>query len=433
MKTKFIILSAFIFVNLVGKAQLPVPANDAKLPILIQGATIHIGNGEVIEKGILVAENGVITQIGKYGEVVIDKRAHTTIDGNGKHVYPGFINVNNTLGLSEIDAVRATRDFGETGALNPHIRAMIAYNTESKVAWTVRTNGVLITQATPRGGRISGQSSTMRLDGWNWEDAVIRESDGIHLNWPRRFSYKWNGHGVDLEPNKDKEKQLVELQQFFTNAKAYAMEHNEKDLRLEAMNPILTGTTNLYIHTNTAKDIVESVKFAQSNGIKNIVIVDGKEAHLVTGFLKENNISVVLSRVHSLPMYEDEEVLRPYERASILSNAGINYCLSWSGDMEAMNSRNLPFGAGTTVAYGVEYEDAVRSISQNAANILGIGDTYGSLEKGKSATLFISDGDALDMRTNKVSYALIDGKEIDLNNHQKELNKKYSDKYGIEN
>lgn len=407
-------------------------AQNKEQPILITGATIHIGNGEVIEKGIIVLENGVITQIGKYGETVIDRRAHTTIDGLGKHVYPGFINVNNTLGLREIDAVRATRDYQEAGALNPHVRAMIAFNTDSKVAKTVRTNGVLITQATPRGGRISGQSAVMKLDGWNWEDATISESDGIHLNWPASFKYKWNGHGVDLVKNDKKDEQITELQQFITNAKAYGLKHDVMDMRLEAMQSILEGKSNLYIHVNSAKGIIASVNFAKENKIKKIVIVEGGESFMVTDFLKENNIPVILSRVHDLPMKEDDSVLSSYELANKLEKAGVKYCLGWSGDMEAMNSRNLQFGAGTTVAYGVDYEKAVTSISLNTAQILGIDKMYGSLEKGKSATLFISDGDALDMRTNNVIYAFIDGIKVDLNNHQKELSDKYLEKYNLE-
>ena len=408
-------------------------AQNNELPTLIKGAIIHIGNGEVIQNGDIIIKDGKIAEIGEAGKIPLNKITHNIIDAKGKHVYPSFINVDNTLGLREIDAVRATRDFEETGTLNPHIRAMIAFNTDSRVSKTVRTNGVLITQATPRGGRISGQSAVMRLDGWNWEDAVILESDGVHLNWPRAFSYKWTGSGIELEKNKNKEKQLEELHQFFTNAKAYSLKNEVKDVRLEAIQPIINNYTNLYIHANSAKDIVSSVKFAQQYSIKKIVIVGAKEADLVADFLLESNVSVMLNRVHSLPMYEDSEVLSSYEIAAKLANKGVKYCLSWSGDMEAMNSRNLPFGAGTSVAYGVPYEKAIQSISLSTAQILGIDQNYGSLEKGKNATLFISDGDALDMRTNHVINAFIDGKPIDLNNHQKELSEKYLLKYNINN
>ena len=407
-------------------------AQDKGIPTLITGATIHIGNGEVIEEGDIVISEGKIQKIGITGEVANDRGVYKTLKANGKHVYPGFINVNNTLGLREIDAVRATRDFQETGALNPHVRALIAFNTDSKVSKTVRTNGVLITQATPRGGRVSGQSAVMKLDGWNWEDAVISESDGVHVNWPRNFTYKWNGSGVDRVKNEKKSSQIDEIVSLFKNAKSYHIKHNEKDMRLEALKPVIDGESNVYVHTNQAKDILESVQFFKDLGIAKIVVVEGKEAHLIADFLGQNKVPVMLSRVHSLPMREDGAVLAPYKSAQKLNKAGLLYCLSWAGDMEAMNSRNLPFGAGTTVAYGVPYEKAVQSITLNAAKIIGIDKHYGSLEKGKSATLFISDGDALDMRTNNVINAFIDGVEVDLNNHQKELNEKYSKKYNLD-
>ena len=412
---------------------LKLQAQNKDLPsIIIQGGTIHVGNGDVIQNGTIIIEGGQIKEIGPKKEVKNGENV-TVINAEGKHIYPGFINVNNTLGLREIDAVRATRDFKEAGLMNPHVRALIAFNTESKVIQTVRSNGVLISQATPRGGRVSGQSAVMKLNGWNWEDASILNSDGIHINWPKTFTYKWNGSGLDMIENKNKLKEVDELQHLFSNAKSYQISNEKKDVRLESLLPLLKGQSNIYMHANLAKDIIESVKFAQKNGIKRIVIVGGKEAHLIPQFLKANNISVILDRVHSLPMYEGDPILTPYQIADILNKNEIKYCLSWTGDMEAMNSRNLPFGAGSTIAYGVPYEQAVSSITLNTAKIIGIDQQYGSLEKGKSATLIISEGDALDMRTNNILHAFIDGDKVDLNNHQRELNKKYSKKYQLSN
>lgn len=432
MKTKLTLTVLTVCITMLAKAQLPVPADKAQIPILITGATIHIGNGEVIENGVIVIENDIIKEVGKSEEVLVDKSRKEVINAKGKHIYPGFINVNNTLGLREIDAVRATEDYRESGSMNPHVRALIAFNTESRVAWTVRTNGVLLTQATPRGGLISGQSAIMHLDGWNWEDAAVLESDGIHLNWPSNFSYKWEpGEGLKKEKNKDKDKIVENLDQFFTKAIAYGKLHKELDMRMEAMQPVMAGKSNLYLHAQEAKDIINGVNFAKKYNVKT-VIVGGQEAYLVADFLKENNVPVILNRVHSLPGYEDEPVLTPYEVAAKLDKAGIVYCLGWAGDMEAMNSRNLSFGAGSTVAHGVAYEKAVQSISLNTAKIVGIDNHYGSLEKGKSATLFISEGDALDIRTNDITFIWINGRKIDLNNHQKELNKKYTEKYGID-
>ena len=132
--------------------------------------------------------------------------------------------------------------------------------------------------------------------------------------------------------------------------------------------------------------------------------------------------------MHRLPQSQDSPIDKQFTQAKKLQDAGILFCLSYEGEMEAMGARNLAFTAGTTVAYGQEYEDAVKSITLNTAKILGVDDKIGSIEKGKEATFFISNGDALDMRTNKIEQAYIKGSVIDLNNHQKELFEKYKNR-----
>ena len=166
---------------------------DSQRHILF-GGTAHIGNGDVIENSIIIIEDEKIVAIGPSDLVIVNKDIGSTYDLQGKHVYPSFILPNTTLGLVEIDAVRATRDERETGDLNPNVRTQIAYNTESVVSSTVRTNGILLAQVTPRGGLISGTSSIMKLDGWNWEDATYLEDDGIHVYWPELHNFHYHGH-----------------------------------------------------------------------------------------------------------------------------------------------------------------------------------------------------------------------------------------------
>ncbi|MDQ3047342.1 MAG: amidohydrolase family protein, partial [Bacteroidota bacterium] len=187
----------------------------------------------------------------------------------------------------------------------------------------------------------------------------------------------------------------------------------------------------LYIHANNAKEIIESVNFAKNNGITNVCIVGGKDSWMVTDLLKANNVSVMVARVHDLPDRPEDDIDLPYKLPYLLEKAGILYCLNNEGDMEAMNTRNLPFLAGTAAAYGLTKEQALKAVTLNAAKILGIDKTTGSLEKGKDANLFISTGDALDMRGNNVEAAFVKGKTIDLNNDQKALYEKYKTKYGI--
>ena len=291
----------------------------------------------------------------------------------------------------------------------------------------MRTNGVLIAQVTPRGGIISGQSSVMYLDGWNWEDAQLKADDGIHLNWPSSYySTGWWAEPGTTEKNKEYNKKTGEIIRLFSKAFAYAISSNIMDLKMESMRGLFNGDKTLYIHVNKSNDMRDAIDFSKKFNIKKMVIVGGEDAINITSLLKKNNISLILNRVHRLPSSQDKAIDDPFTQALKLQEAGILFCLSYAGDMEAMGARNLPFTAGTTVAYGQAYENAIKSITLNAAKILGVDNTVGSIEKGKDATFFISTGDALDMRTNNLEYAFIKGKSIDLNNHQKELFNKYN-------
>ena len=403
---------------------------SAQKTTLIMGGIAHLGTGEKIENSLIVIRDGKFDLVADASLVRIDPSAFdTVIRAYGKHIYPAFIAPNTTLGITEIDAVRASKDYNEVGSYNPNVRSQIAYNTDSKIIKTVRTNGVLITQSTPRGGVISGLSSVMYLDGWNWEDATLKADDGIHLNWPSSFNTSgWWAEPGKTSKNKNYDDRVKEIKNYFEIAKSYSQDDSKMDLELVSIKELFKGTRNLYIHANYAKDIRESVRFFKKIGINNIVIVGGRDALNAISILKENNISIILERVHSLPVNEDAAIDQFYRLPSQLSENNILFCLAYNGDMEAMGTRNLPFAAGTAVAYGLDMEKAIASISLNTAIILGIEKTTGSIEIGKNATFFISSGDALDMRTNNVEQAFIKGNSIDLNNHQKELFEKYKNR-----
>jgi imidazolonepropionase-like amidohydrolase len=197
---------------------------------------------------------------------------------------------------------------------------------------------------------------------------------------------------------------------------------------MESMKDLFNGTKNLYIHANSASDMRDAIDFSEKNNIKKIIIVGGEDALDIAPYLAEKKIPIILNRVHRLPKSQDSPIDEPFKQAKKLNDAGVLFCLSYEGDMEAMGARNLSFTAGTTVAYGQEYETAIESITLNTAKILGIDDILGSIEKGKNATFFISSGDALDMRTNNIEKAFINGVSINLNNHQKELFEKHKKK-----
>jgi imidazolonepropionase-like amidohydrolase len=430
MKNTFIILLAFAL-SIPANAQ-HTPAAKQTKSILILNATAHLGTGKVIENSAIGFKDGKITLVTNVQAIDPTKNRYDhTIDAKGKHIYPGFIAPNSTLGLVEIDAVKASDDDTEIGNMNPHIRSIIAYNADSKVTETIPSNGVLTAQITPRGGRISGTSSIVQLDAWNWKDALIKENDGVHLNFPSIYRKT----GSKFEPgliivNKEYLKQIEEIAAFMSQAKAYlATVSKENNLSFMAMKEIFDGTQTLFIHANNEKQIIDAINLSQENGIKKMVIVGGYEAYKTIDLLQKNNVGVLLRRIHDMPLNNDHDIDLPYKIAKLLTDKGIIVGLENSGDKERMNTINLPFLAGTCAAYGLDKEQALQLITSNTAKLLGIDNQCGTLEDGKDATLFISEGDALDMRTNKLTHAFIQGRMINLETHQSQIANKYKEKY----
>ena len=405
-----------------------------KRKILLEGATVHVGTGQVFEKGLVGIEGEEIILVRNSLAYTYERSEwDTIIDLNGQHLYPGFMAPNSTLGITEIDAIRATNDFSEVGVFNPHVRALIAYNCESAVLETVRANGVLMVQTTPRGGIITGSSSVMRADCWNWEDGVVSQDDGIHLNWPS--SLEGGGWWSDAPVKKRSENYAAEKREitaFFDAAVAYSKGSKEKkDLRYEAMLACFEGTKRVYIHANELQELLDAIDFAKAYELKFPVIIGGYDSYMITERLKEAKIPVMLPRLHSLPVFEGDPVDLVYRLPSLLQAGGVKFCLQNEGDMEAMNSRNIPFLAGTAMSYGLTEEEAIRSVSLSACEIVGIDKNYGSVQEGKNATLFVSSGSALDMRTNNVTLILVDGNFSSPATFQTELYLKYKKKYGL--
>ncbi len=410
-----------------GYSQRIAPAPAQSAPLVITGGTIHVGNGQVIENGAIAFDNGKITYVGTAADA--PAAGATRIDAKTKHIYPGLIAANTYLGLSEIEAVRATNDYNEVGDYNPGTRSLSAYNTDSKVIPTLRSNGILLAQVVPQGGIVSGTSSVMQLDGWNWEDAAYFADDGVHLNWPSFFQFKYEDFTAAVTVNEDYEEQVQQIRSYFQQAQHYNLQatHTERNINFEALKGAFATSTPVFIHTNYIREIMNAVQFAKDFGIR-MVLVGGRDAYQCTALLKEHNIPVILGEVHSLPSGDDEKVDLPYRTAGMLQQAGILYSLSISGFWQV---RNLPFMAGTTVAYGVSKENALKSITSNTARILGIDSRTGTLEAGKDANIIVSAGDLLDMKTSIIERAFIQGRDVNLDNAQKQLNETYKQKYNI--
>ena len=428
---KNILFASMIFFGLqLWAQQTPAPAQSET--IILKGATAHLGNGNVIENSIIVFENGKITNIsGPSGPEKMGK----TINIAGKHVYPGIIAPVSTLGLAEIDAIRPTRDFDEIGDFIPNIRSLIAYNAESKVVESMRPNGVLLAQITPQGGDISGTSSIVQLDAWNWEDAAVKIDDGIHLHWPNtmRRGRWWMGEERGWKPNKKYEEDAAKFHSYIANAIAYGKSDPASlNEGFKAMQGLFDGSKTLYFYADGEKEIIDGITSLKESGIQKIVLVGGYEAYKIIPFLKQNNIPVIVDRVHTNPNADDDDYDLPYKLPKLLADGGLTVSLNARGQMERMNTRNLPFYAGQVIGQGMDKEAALQMITSNTAKILGIDNSYGTLEVGKSATLFVSEGDALDMSGNIVTHAFIDGREVSLETHQTKLWKRYANKYGQE-
>lgn len=402
------------------------PALAQMEAISITGATVHIGDGTAVENATIVFEDGKITAM---GSDVTTKG--TIIDASGKHVYPGFIAPTKALGLIEVNAVRASNDQAEIGEIIPHVRSLIAYNAESKVVESMRPNGVLLGQVTPQGGRISGTSSIVQFDAWNWEDAAVKVDDGIHLRWPNSFRQGrwWMGEERGFKPNKDYAKEVDAVATFMSGAMAYGKDSaKEMNPAHAAMQGIFDGSQKLYVYADGEREIIDAVTTGKNGGAQHVVLVGGYHAYKITDFLKKNDVPVLVQFTHNRPVFDHEDYDLPYKLPKLLADAGLLVGIQ-NADASNFQTRNLPFYAGQVVGQGMDKEQALSLITGNTAKILGIDADYGTLAVGKSATLFISEGDALDMMGNQLTHAFIDGRTISLETHQTELWKRYMGKY----
>jgi imidazolonepropionase-like amidohydrolase len=424
-----LLLVAFVH-GLRAQAPAPVKAQDKK--IVLTGGVAHLGNGQVIQNAVIGFDMGKLT-------IVADAATNPNLAGyeeikiTGKHVYPGFILPNTQLGLMEVSSIRAMNDYNEHGEMNPNVRAIVAYNTDSEYIPTMRYNGILLAEATPTGGTISGSSAVVEMEGWNWEDAAHTVDVAIHLNWPPKMKREFDFATFTFaeNANKDYDKNVTDLEQFFSDAHSFAkLAHHEPNLKMEAMQGIFDGKKTLFIHADNPKEIIESVRFAQKHNVQRIAIVTATGAFLVAEFLKENKIPVILTAIHELPERADDDVDMPYKQPYLLSAAGVTVSLSHDGMLG--QARNLAFYAGTAVAYGMDKEEALKTITSNTAKALGIDARVGTLEVGKDATLFVSNGDVLDFRTSTLTHAYISGKLVTLLNKHQELYERFSKKYGHE-
>lgn len=428
MKTSIYISTAiFLFISSIVQAQVPAPAHKQEKQIVLKNGTIHDGNLNVLKNQSLVIEQGKILQIDAFDKLEYNLDAEI-IDLEGKHIYPGLVMPMSQLGLTEIGAVRASNDTRERGNINASVRSIVAYNTDSELIPSIRSNGVMIAQVVPSGGLISGTSSVVQLDAWNWEDAVVAMDKVLHLNWPSKYANARRS-AEPLQKNKNYDQQIESIQKFFTDAKAYSKigAPEKTNLHFESVKKLFNGEMKLFINASAPSEIIESVLFAKECGIKDVVLTDVDEKALdIKDFIKEHNLSVILAEPHSLPRSEDEDAWIKAKLPAIFYKEGFKTAISVSWLPISMN---YAFKAASAAAYGLSKEETLQLITKYPAEILGVDDSLGTIETGKNATIVVSNGDILDIATNDIVLAFIDGRKINLDNRHKYLYRKYQKKY----
>lgn len=430
---KFLILF-LVLLNVKLFAQVPEPVNDQTKPVLIYNAFIHIGDGNTIQNGFVSFDNGKITDVSSE-DLDLESGTYNNflkINANGSHLYPGLILPNSKVGLEDISAVRATVDHTEVGELNSNIRSLIAFNTDSEVISTFRYNGILLSQVVPDGSFVTGNSSIMMMEGWNWEDAAYKIDDGMHVKWPRKTypPSRWSGQ-TSFRDNPNYKSSVDMINKFLIDSRSYfnlnGDENKEVNLKLEAMVDVFNGKKKIYLHVGSREQIIESVQMFQKHGINDLVLVGANDALYAIDFILENDLPVLLNNLHRVPSRNHEDVDLPYKLPYLLQKEGVLVGLTASGSLHSQ--RNLPFLAGTAAGYGLGKEEALKLITSNNAKILGIDNVTGTIMVGKDANIIISKGDILDMKSSVIEYAFITGRKINLDGKQQILYDRFKRKY----
>lgn len=409
------------------------PAPEYKGLLFIKNGTVHVGNGQVLTNATIQVNNGKIEKIGTDLPIPMDDVK--VFDATGKHVYPGLILGNTSIGLREIASqVRGSNDYREIGELNPNVKSIVAYNTDSRIINTLRSNGILLANIAPQGSLIAGTSSTVQFDAWTWEDAAYKYNTAVHFYMPSLFVRNRGGFGggpqSDTDPIKSALERIEKVKAFFRDAKSYYAQTGKTttNLKFEAVKGLFDRSEKLFIHCNLVKEMLIAVDFAKEFGF-DVALIGASESWQIAPLLRQHNVAVILQQMHNLPTAEDDDVDQPYKTPAALQQAGVLYAIT---DEDGNSTgRNLMFNAGTAATYGLTKEEALQAITLNAAKILGIADRTGSIETGKDANIIISEGDILDMRSSVVTQAFIRGRMIDLNDKHKMLNERYKKKYGI--
>ncbi|WP_404310843.1 amidohydrolase [Neorhodopirellula lusitana] len=401
-----------------------VPGSPQKQPIVIRNTTLHLGNGSIVSNGSILFEDGMISEVGDSVRLPDSARV---IDGKGKHVYPGLIDSYTDIGLREITAVDVTVDNVERGELNPNVRSWVAFNPDSELIPVARAGGVMLAHVVPGGRLLQGQSGVMLLDGWSYQDMLVKGPAGLCVNWE---SVMPRG-GDSKDKAKRYDEQIQELDDLLERARRYgesiaADDSGSTDLRLESLLPVIRGERPVFVQADRLGAIESAISFFTSRRIP-MVLCGGADAMHCVDRLAAHDIPVILIATYRLPRRRSDPVDALYSLPAQLRESGVRFAIAGEGagyPGGASNLRNLAYQAGIAVAHGLPHEEAVRAITQSPAEILGVADLVGTLAAKHHATLIIADGDVFESGTRVVD-AYVQGRQVDLGNKHKQLYRKY--------
>jgi len=412
----------------------PQKAAQATNVYVIRNAKIVTVTGAVIERGSVLIRDGKIAEVG--ARVAAPGNAKV-IDATGLSVYPGMIDSGTQLGLTEIGSIQETHDTTELGDFNPHMRAIVAVQPNSELIPVARANGITTAITHPGGRLVSGQAALINLDGWTWQEMTVKAPAAMWMEYPRAPRGRGAGF-VQAEGAANvaqlRERQLAALRQKLEDAQAYAKAKEARaadkslpprpmDFVLEALVPVVKGELPVLMVANTEREIKGAIEIADKYKLK-LIISGAEDAWKVASTLKEKNIPVIIGPVTELPNNEDDDYDVNYSHAAKLNKAGVKFAFQTA---DAAYVRNLPFQAGTSAAFGLPKDEALKAVTIYPAQIFGVDNLLGSVEVGKMANLIVTDGDPLEFKT-IVKHMFINGKPVDLSSRHTRLYDKFKDR-----
>jgi imidazolonepropionase-like amidohydrolase len=430
----FAVIVALLF-GLTATAEAQITDKPEFGKFAITGATIHTVTNGTIESGVILIDGNEITFVGENARITNE---YTRIDASGKHVYPGFIDGWTGLGLVEISAVPVTVDNAELGQFNPHMYAFTAFNPHSAAVPVTRVSGVTTVLSHPSSGSIAGKAAVMDLWGYSPDSMAVKKSGALVMDLPSSSGGGWWDNRSEAEIKKQYEENLKEINDFLDKARFYDKMMKEyeadpsgktkpdHDPRMEAMREVLAGDVPVVISVNDEQEILDAIEWIKGHDDMNFIFEGVREGWRVAEEIAEAGVPVLTTTLYT-PSRDYDNYQRPYQNPGLMAEAGVKVAIV-SDDIE--NSRNAPFEAGYAAAYGMGVEEALKAVTINPAEMFGVADKIGSLEAGKQANLFISDGDPFEPMTN-IEHVFIKGFKIPMDSRHIQLYDEFLDRDAV--